>query len=72
MLPPDQIRDMVLLSDSNPFDQPFTDEKFDRVSYQKLLMLYKERTGEELTDKALISMLESGEFNHYGSGENSQ
>ena len=52
---PEQIRDMVLLSDSNPFDQPFTDERFDRNSYQKLLNLYRERTGEELTDKALIS-----------------
>ncbi len=53
---PEQIRDMVLLSDSNPFDQPFTNEKFEKKSFQKLCSLYKERTGQDLTKKALISI----------------
>lgn len=53
---PEQIRDMVLLSDSNPFDQPFTDEKFEASNFSKLFSLYQERTGIELTEKALISI----------------
>ena len=53
---PEQIRDMVLLSDNNPFDQPFTDEKFEISEFSKLFSLYHERTGIELTEKALISI----------------
>lgn len=53
---PEQIRDMVLLSDNNPFDQPFIDEKFDETEFSKLYSLYRERTGTELTEKALISI----------------
>ncbi len=53
---PEQIRDMVLLSDSNPFDQPFTDEKLEASDFSKLFSLYQERTGVELTEKALISI----------------
>ena len=52
---PEQIRDLVLLSDENPFDQPFTDQKFKKDDFQKLFSLYKERTQTELTEKALIS-----------------
>lgn len=51
----EQIRDLVLLSDENPFDQPFTDQKFKKDDFQKLFSLYKERTQTELTEKALIS-----------------
>ena len=53
---PEQIRDMVLLSDNNSFDQPFTDEKFNVSEFSKLFSLYQERTGVELTEKALISI----------------
>lgn len=52
---PEQIRDLVLMSDNNPFDTPFTEEKFDRACFGKLFSLYKERTGTELTKKALVS-----------------
>lgn len=51
---PERIRDMVLLSDNNPFDQPFIDEKFENSEFSKLFSMYQERTGGELTEKALI------------------
>lgn len=52
---PEQIRDLVLLSDNNPFDQPFTQKKFLPEEFKKLFELYNERVGNPLTEKALIS-----------------
>lgn len=52
---PEQIRDLVLLSDNNPFDQPFTEQNFSPDQFKKLYTLYKDRTETELTKKALIS-----------------
>jgi len=53
---PEQIRDLVLLSDNNPFDQPFTQIDYDKADFKKLFDLYQERTNTELTEKALISV----------------
>lgn len=53
---PEQIRDLVLLSDSNPFDQPFTQIDFNKDDFKKLFELYQERTDTTLTKKALISI----------------
>lgn len=53
---PEQIRDMVLLSDNNPYDQPFTQIPFNKNDFSQLFELYQERTGTELTEKALISI----------------
>jgi ATP-dependent DNA helicase RecG len=52
---PEQIRDLVLLSDSNPFDESMTEELYNQPDFSVLRSLYKERTGTELTDKALVS-----------------
>ena len=52
----EQIRDMILMSDSNPFDQPFTDVVFRREDFNDLFKVYKEKTDSELTEKALISI----------------
>ena len=53
---PEQIRDLVLLSASNPFDQAFTQDNFNKSDFSKLYELYKERTGTVLTEKALVSV----------------
>jgi len=52
---PEQIRELILLSDNNPFDQPFTEEIFDKNNFKQIFDLYKERNESELTEKALIS-----------------
>ncbi len=52
---PEQIRELILLSDNNPFDQPFTEDVFDKNNFKQIFELYKERTNSELTEKALIS-----------------
>ncbi len=52
----EQIRDMILLSDNNPFDQPFTEQFFSAKDFQKLFQIYEDKTGERLTEKALISV----------------
>ncbi|MBQ0071867.1 MAG: ATP-binding protein, partial [Spirochaetales bacterium] len=48
---PGQVRDLVLLSDSVPFDQPFTDEVFLLKDYSRLFSLYENRTGVALTQR---------------------
>lgn len=53
---PEQIRDLVLLSDNNPFDKPFTQIDFKKNDFKKLFELYQERTDIALTEKALISI----------------
>ncbi len=52
---PEQIRELILLSDNNPFDQPFTEEVFDKNNFKQVFDLFKERNDSELTEKALIS-----------------
>ena len=59
----EQIRDLILMSDSNPFDQPFTEIHFKRDDFGTLFSVYKEKNGVELTEKALISI---GFMNHAG------
>ena len=53
---PEQIRDMILLSDSVPFDQSFTSELFDFSDFSVLKKLYEKENTKELTEKALISV----------------
>jgi ATP-dependent DNA helicase RecG len=52
----DEIRDLVLMSDSNPFDSAFTGTSFDEADYKELYSIYSEKNDTELTRKALISM----------------
>ena len=52
----EQIRDMILLSDNNPFDQPLTEQIFNENDFTQLFKIYEEKTGERLTEKALISI----------------
>lgn len=52
----EQIRDLILMSDSNPFDQTFTDVVFRHEDFNDLFKVYKEKTDSELTEKALISI----------------
>ncbi len=52
----EQLRELVLQSDNIPYDQPLTQSDFDRSNFQKLLSLHRERTGEDLSNKELISM----------------
>ena len=47
---PEQIRELILLSDNNPFDQPFTDENFNKNNFKQIFDLYKERNDSELTE----------------------
>lgn len=51
----EQIRNLILLSDNNPFDQPFVKEVFKKENFTKLFAIYQERTGNKLTEKALLS-----------------
>ena len=53
---PEQIRDMVLLSDNTPFDQTFTESEFNSSNFTILSETYKNKTESELTEKALISI----------------
>ena len=50
----EQIRDLVLMSDNTPYDEPFTDELFCESDFTKLYSLASEK-GTALTEKALIS-----------------
>lgn len=52
----ENIRDMILMSDSVPFDRDNTLTLFHKSNFTKLFSLYKEKTGEELTEKALFSI----------------
>lgn len=52
----EQLRELVLQSDNIPFDRPFTPSHFKREDFGRLLSLHRERTGEDLADKELISM----------------
>lgn len=53
---PEAVRDLILMSDSVPFDRDTTDFPYDRSEFSCLSAVYKEKTGEELTDKALMSI----------------
>lgn len=52
----EQIRDMILLSDNNPFDQPFTEQIFNESEFTRLFQTYEANTNEKLSEKALISI----------------
>ncbi len=52
---PEQIRDMILMSDHVPYDQPFTEECFVQEGYHKLFDHLK-RHGKTITEKELISI----------------
>lgn len=52
---PEQIRDLVLMSENTPFDQRFMQEAYVSDEYSLLKGLYSERTGNSLSEKALIS-----------------
>lgn len=51
---PEQIRDMVLMSEQIPYDQPFTEIPYQREEYSTLFQRVAER-GSLLTEKELIS-----------------
>lgn len=53
---PEYIRDLILLSDSVPFDREITNEVFVQEHFSKLFSIYEERTGTKLTEKALLSI----------------
>ena len=53
---PSQIRELVLLSDSVPFDTDKTDIKYKCDDFSSLLNTYKEKNGKDLTEKALFSL----------------
>ena len=52
---PEQIRELVLLSDNTPYDLIFTDIPFNREDFRKLFA-FAETQGEILTEKTLISI----------------
>lgn len=51
----EQIRDMVLMSESVPYDQPFTDKKFDKSDFSHMYMVASER-GVHISEKQLVSI----------------
>ncbi len=53
---PLEIRDMVLLSDNNPFDSAFTENRFSMSDFSSLFNMCREKNGSELTEKALVSI----------------
>lgn len=56
LVSPLEIRDMVLLSDNNPFDSAFTENRFSMSDFSSLFNMYREKNGSELTEKALVSI----------------
>ena len=52
---PWQIRDLILLSDNTPYDQPMTDEVYNPDEFETLRAVYRERIGRELDAKVLVS-----------------
>lgn len=52
----EQLRELVLQSDNIPYDQPFTQSAFRREDFCRLFSLHRERTGEDLSNKELISL----------------
>lgn len=51
---PEQIRDLVLLSESIPYDSPFTDQLYQKKDFSHLFHLTEER-GIKVTEKQLMS-----------------
>ena len=51
----EQIRDLILMSDSVPYDQPFTESVFDQNNYCKLYQRASSQ-GETVTEKGLFSI----------------
>lgn len=52
---PEQIRDLILMSDENPFDSAMTAEKYRPEDFRTLHEVYRQRNGSELGEKALIA-----------------
>lgn len=52
---PEQIRDLVLLSESIPYDSPFTEESYSESAFSKLFQVTESRDV-SITDKYLISI----------------
>ena len=52
----EQLRELVLQSDSVPFDRAFTDTVFKPEQFTKLCQLYSDNMGAELNEKELISI----------------
>lgn len=52
---PEQIRDLVLMSDHVPYDSPFTELSYDKKDFSILFKLAGEREA-DITDKQLISI----------------
>lgn len=52
---PEQIRDLILMSDNTPFDTAVTDKEYDKKNYSRLYETFTERNS-GITEKALISM----------------
>ena len=52
---PEQIRDLVLISEQIPYDQPFTDQVFSKEDFTNLFRVTQDR-GVKLTEKQLISI----------------
>lgn len=52
---PEQIRDLILMSDHVPYDQPFTDEEFDPEKFSKLYARIRS-LGKEPLEKEFISI----------------
>lgn len=52
---PEQIREMVLMSDNTPYDRPFVDAHFRQEDFQKLFAHAKEQ-GENVTEEQLMSI----------------
>ncbi len=51
---PEQVRDMVIMSEEIPYDRPFTEEEFDPGKFKKLKKTI-EAGGNQFNEKALIS-----------------
>ena len=52
---PEQIREMVLMSEQIPYDQPFTENRYEKKDFTQLFRLARER-GVVITDKQLMSI----------------
>ncbi len=53
---PEQIRDLVLLSDSSPFDSLITEKRFNESDFSELLSMYESKNGAVLSEKALVTI----------------
>jgi len=52
---PEQIRDLILMSEQVPFDRPFTEYDYEAADFHKMFSVIKERNG-SVSEKQLISI----------------